>query len=697
MQCPYCFSLIEEGKAFCPECGARLTPSVAEPEAPRAAATSVSAPASAASTPADAGPTLPDLEASSTIGPADTAPYPSLDVPCPEAESANGMGPVAPEPYPPLAASFPPDLETTASGTVPPMATAPLTPPAPLPFWRRRIGLFIGLMAFVLLSLSLAIYAGYRAGEGQRRARQLQAATEHYQAGLDAFTAGDYVKAIAEFEYVLKLDPNNALAKTALEQARAAYDFSLTPTPVNVEEQLQRLYDEGRAAYVAGEWAKAAQLLAQLRGLDGTYHQPEVNDMLFSALYNAGMAQLNQDQLEAAIFYFDQALALRPDDAATREQRELAAQYVEAMTLWNTDWAGCIARLSALYTRNPNYRDTRLRLAGAYEAYGDTFAAKNEFCPALQQYSAGIAVMETPTLRDKQNVAGQKCAEATPTPGPSPTPTATPEQTPTLQPAFLPVGQLAYPRYDETTGQYDLYVLYAGGEEFPVAAGADHPWLEWGGPKVFYRDRVNGGLWVVQPGLGQPLRLRSETNLAWPSLSPDRQMLAYAAADDAGAWHIYIAPLDGSSAPRLIADGWAPAWGPTGLIAYTGCAADGACGIYVINPDGQAPVRLTSSENDTAAAWAPTGDRLAFMALDQGNWDVLLVDLAGTITPLVADATNEGLPTWSPNGTQLAFVSQREGGWSVYLISVNGGVPVKLLDLGTLPGNWMYQRIYWAP
>ncbi len=652
MQCPYCFALVDEGKPFCPECGARLTPQAGASDTPRAAVSSVSSPSSPAETPA----------ATQLPGAAD---LPGPDVPAPDGAPSAAAGPISPE---------------------------------PLPFWRRRATLVIGLMAFVLFSLGLAVYAGYRSGENQRRARQQQVATEHYQAGLEAFTAGDYARAIAEFEYVLKLDPNNALAQTALEQARAAYDFSLTPTPVNIEEQLRRIYDEGRAAYVAGDWTTAARLLAQLRALDGTFQQPDVNDMLFSSLYNAGMSMLNQDQLEAGIFYFDQALALRPDDAATREQRELAALYVEAMGLWNTDWEQCIAKFSALYARNPTYRDTRQRLADAYEAYGDTLAEQGEFCPALHHYTSGLAVLETVTLRDKQNVAGQKCAEATPTPGPSPTPTPTPAQTPTALPAFLPVGQLAYPRYNDTTGQYDLYIFYAGGEELPVAAGADHPWLEWGGNRVYYRSRMAGGIWVVQPGLGQPLQLRSEANVAWPALSPDRQKLVYAASDDSGVWHIYIAPLDGSSAPQQVADGWAPAWGPTGLIAYTGCAADGACGIYVLNPtSGEPPVRLTSSENDTAAAWSPSGDRLAFMSLDQGNWDVMLVDLAGTVTPLVTEATQEGLPAWSPDGTQIAFVAQREGIWSVYLMNVTGGQPAKLVDLGTMPANWIYQRIYWAP
>lgn len=659
MQCPYCFTLVDEGKQLCPECGALLTP-------PSGAAGASSASVPAAAAPSSAG---EPFAAPTTPG---AAPWAGVDTPTPDGMPADTSGPVPPE------------------------ETLPL-PPAPPSFWKRRAGLIVALIAFVLVSLSVAIYAGYRSGEAARREKRQQVAAEHYQLGMDAFNAGDYAKAIAEFEYVLKLDPENSLAKVALEQARAAYNFSLTPTPVNIEEQLQRLYDEGRAAYVAGDWTSAARVLAQLRALDGTFKQPEVNDMLFSALYNAGMSMLNQDQLEAAIFYFDQALALRPGDAATQEQRSLAALYVEALRLWGADWEGCIARLTELYNRNPNYRDTRARLAQAYEAYGDTFADKGEFCPALQHYTTGMKFMELVTLRPKQEAAGQKCAEATPTPGPSPTPTQTPAVTPTAQPGFLRVGQLAFTRYNDVTGLYDLYVLYAGGEEIAVAAGADHPWLEWGGARVVYRDRVQGGLWIAQPGVGQPMALRTETNLAWPALSPDRQRLAYAAVDSNSVWRVYVAPIDGSSAPLLVAEGWAPAWGPNDLLAYTGCLND-ECGIYVTRPgSAEAPVRLTTSENDMAAAWSPDGERIAYMTLAHGNWDVMVVDLAGTIRPLVAEATNEGLPTWSPDGDEIAFVSQRWSTWSVYVVRSTGGKPTKLLDLGTMPANWIYQRIYWAP
>ena len=70
------------------------------------------------------------------------------------------------------------------------------------------------------------------------------------------------------------------------------------------------------------------------------------------------------------------------------------------------------------------------------------------------------------------------------------------------------------------------------------------------------------------------------------------------------SWNIYVADTYGGSEPQLVGLGWAPAWGPTGQLAYTGCDATG-CGIIIDNPDdGQPGVRLTASSDDGAVSWA---------------------------------------------------------------------------------------------
>ena len=99
--------------------------------------------------------------------------------------------------------------------------------------------------------------------------------------------------------------------------------------------------------------------------------------------------------------------------------------------------------------------------------------------------------------------------------------------------------------------------------------------------------------------------------------------------------------------------GWAPAWSPTGLLAYTGCDATGDCGIVLDNPDDDQPgTLLTHSENDTAVSWAPGGNLMTYMTNVTGNWDIILLNPQGGVQQLTSDASNEGLPVWSPDGSR---------------------------------------------
>jgi TolB protein len=174
--------------------------------------------------------------------------------------------------------------------------------------------------------------------------------------------------------------------------------------------------------------------------------------------------------------------------------------------------------------------------------------------------------------------------------------------------------------------------------------------------------------------------------------------MAYAVQDAVGTWQIYIAPTDGSSEPKLHAEGKGPAWGPTGLLAWTGCDAGGDCGIFADNPDDdQPPNRLTASINDIGLSWAPNGERLAYMSNVTGNWDIYLLNVTGGIVVLTDDPASDGLPTWAPDGSGLAFVSSRDGTWGLYLMGPNGEDPHKIITLGPSLPNWRMQRISWAP
>ncbi len=558
--------------------------------------------------------------------------------------------------------------------------------------WRR---LLIVVLAFLLLlgAVIASVYAGLYFGERDREARHQRIVQQHYSAGLEALNAGKYERAEAEFQYVLQLDPQNALAQHGLEEAKARLVVQPTPTSEAASSLADQLFAQAQEAYQAKKWTDAANTLTQLRALDPSYQEKTVEDMLFHSLYNAGMQFLDQDQLESGIFYLDQAVALRPLDADAVNQRNLAARYLEAQGYWGVDWKLCIQRFANLYNTHPDYRDVAQKLYKAYIAYADYLAEQGEMCPAETNYSQALRLYADPQIDQKRASASQVCLVATPTP------ISGTEQLMTPQPiAGFTSGRLAYPVFDSGNGVYDLFALYADGRILRVATNADQPWWEWGTGRVAYRDKATADIKMELPEEGVPLQLLPPGGQAWPTLSADGQRVAYASADETGTWYIYIANTNGEGTPRKLAPGWAPAWSRTGLLAYTGCDAEGQCGIFVDNPDdGQPGTRLTGSENDTAVSWAPAGNLMAYMSNVTGNWDIYLLNPQGGVQQFITDPSDDGLPVWSPDGGSLAFVSNRDGQWAIYIRPFNGQTVQRIVNLGTALPGWDNQRLSWSP
>lgn len=557
--------------------------------------------------------------------------------------------------------------------------------------WRRLLLVLLALLVFVGVVVGAA-YAGIYYGERDRELRRETVIRSHYSEGIRALNEGRYERAVSEFSYILQLQPDHALAAQGLAEARIRLEVIPTPTLEAAVSLAEQLLTEAEASYRDEDWVATARTLTQLRALDAAFEQQHVEDMLFISLRNAGTAFLEDDVLEVGISYLDQAIALRPLDAETVNQRNLAARYLDALSYWGVDWQVAIDRFTALYNMAPGYKDVARRLYMAYVAYGDYFVREGELCPAEMQYTLALRMFAEGAVEEKRAAAAQTCLIATPVPLSGTEPMLTPQPIPGFS-----LGRLAYPVYS-AAGVYDLYALYADGRIIRAASNADQAWWEWGTGRLAYRSRGMGGIYMVLPEEGVPLQLLAPAGQAWPALSPDGRQLAYAARDAAGEWNIYIAYTDGTGEPRLLGPGRAPAWGRGGLLAYTGCMPDGGCGIIVVNPNGDQPgTRLTGSANDVAVSWSPDGGMMAYMSNFTGSWNLYLLNPQGGVQLLTSDDADEGLPVWSPDGSRIAFISNRGGTWALYVMTLDGSDVQRILDLGpNLPG-WENQRLSWAP
>ncbi len=565
--------------------------------------------------------------------------------------------------------------------------------------WQRLRTILLwtaGFLCLLALSVGGAVYGGRYRGERDREQQRLQLADQHYRAGIERLDAGEYELAIAEFEYVLKLNPNHPTASQGIAEAESRIAAIPTPTSEVQEIVVDDLYRKAVNHYEAEDWEEAIAVLTQLRALDATYAADTVEEMLFTSLYNAGMALLDEDRFEEGVFYLDQAVALRPLDEEALTQRSLAIKYMTALGYWGVDWEVCIERFEQLYAIAPNYKDVFSRLYNAHVIYANAWYDQGEMCPAEVEYAQALQLMNDPEIEQRRAEATQICLVATPTPiAPI---TGTMPITLTEPPPGFTTGRLAYPSYNTQTGVYDVYTLFADGRLMRLVGGADQPCWVWGSGDLGYRNLLTPGISLLTPGEVTPRQLAVGGGRAWPTFSPDGSRMAYATQDSAGTWQIIIAPTDGSAEPEVHAEGKGPVWGPTGFLAWTGCEISGACGIFADNPDDdQPPTRLTASINDIGLNWAPNGELLAYMSDVSGNWDVYLLSITGGVVLLTDDPASDGLPAWAPNGSGIAFVSNRDGAWGIYLMGPNGEDQHKILTLGPSLPDWTAQRLSWAP
>jgi len=101
---------------------------------------------------------------------------------------------------------------------------------------------------------------------------------------------------------------------------------------------------------------------------------------------------------------------------------------------------------------------------------------------------------------------------------------------------------------------------------------------------------------------------------------------------------------------------------PTGRIAYTHYAEDGATAIYLMDPDGSNAVCLVDTAgNDFAAAWSPDGTQVVFNSDAAGDQDLYVVNADGSgLGSLLVAPGDQGLAGWSPDGETILYVEYAE-------------------------------------
>lgn len=537
------------------------------------------------------------------------------------------------------------------------LATEPLSK-------KRRTGratlpalLVLAFACGLLSMIAAAAYSGAQAGQqeaGVRRTATIAAyIIDRFDKGNQQLQAGEYVLAQANFEEILKYQPENFgvrnMAATAIAAQTPTPTRAIpTPTPVITDKGklLALLQDKARDE----DWDAVISLADQLIALDSAYEQDIVSAQRYDALVTRGLQRVRGDAIEQGIFDLDEAAKIKPLSGAAEGERRLAGQYQEALYYVGADWNKANQLLEELYDAAPKYRDVGRRLYLSYAQAGDAYAAQQDWCPAAKKYARAAQISPSPAMDQKRTDADTRCLTATPVGI-----TGTAGTSTTVFNTAGIAGRLLYSKFDPATNTYRYYL-------FDSAAST-----------------------AYETGSGQ-------APVARPSIGPDGR-ITYQVFQD-GAWKVVVANSDGSNATVLV-DGTYPVWGANGAIAFQGCTDQ--CGIHLINPNQPSDVRrLTTSAGDIGLAWSPSGDKLIYMSNVSGGWEIYTVSTSGSFQQLTGTGAINAAPAFSPDGSRVAFLSNRDGAWGVWIMNADGGNPVKLVDLGPQFPSWQSEKLVWT-
>ena len=323
---------------------------------------------------------------------------------------------------------------------------------------RRGKWIMLGVLIMLLITMAGA-GAGYVMGMRTRQIEQenkvLIQATTQFELGQVDLREGRLDTAQDRFEYVLSIYPDfpgideklvevglaiaqaeNAVIVSTPELEPTPY-AAITPIPTKNTRSVTLLFNQASEQMLGQDWDGLFGTLSAMREIDPEYKAVKVDGMLYMALRNRGIRQIQAGQLEPGMYSFAVASQIAPIDADAESYRSWARLYLNAGSHWGIDWYKAVEGFAYLYPLVPQLRDSSgitvtQRYSRALIGYGDTLQLNSDYCGAVPIYSQAAGIYADPTLSGKIAQAEEFCANPPVVPTPTldplaPTPTETPE------------------------------------------------------------------------------------------------------------------------------------------------------------------------------------------------------------------------------------------------------------------------------
>ncbi len=522
----------------------------------------------------------------------------------------------------------------------------------------------------------------------------------------------EWADALRIYTEILKDDPKDEQALTGVKRTR--------------DSLLTRLYDEGRRAFEASQWAAAITAFDRL--LDEA-KQAGLND------YKDARAKRQQAQKTIAPPSPPPPPTLPPPPPSS-----------SSSMLWWVVAGGAVAVLALIVvviilvlrlTLSPSSATQPPMDSSIPQAPTETPATELVIDTPTSKPATNTPVSEpitnTPIPEPPTNTPPPLPADTnTPIPQPADTDTPTPESstnTPTPpqvaknpMPSPTLTGKIAVPVFDSNAGAYHVYIARAADDWQPElflkdssqpAFSPDGRWLilrTWPSESHHFGQRM-----VLFPSLsidaGNERWMTNSFDDAHPSLRSDGEIVFHTrrgkeqpAIFTLGTWE--GAENDEANQNEL-GPGVNPDWLGNSIVYY---APNPAPGLYVKDPDGSTKLILKETGALVPAA-APDGDRVTVSLKRDGNWHIFVLSASrgqASLIQLTTEIADDQLPVWSPDGQAIAFASNREGIWAVWVMNADGTDQRKLFNLnGSIDGvvshardksfGWGEERLSWMP
>jgi len=301
-----------------------------------------------------------------------------------------------------------------------------------------RTFLFSALIILVIIAVT--VLAGYQSGISIRKQNQstviTQQLTEQFQFVNEDIQAGRFDIAKQRLEFILANDPafpgiqeklTEVLVQISLRDGfqSPTPTASLVPTPDF--SGAEQAYARAGQLIAAQDWPGAINALDEMRKLDASYLQSQVDGMYYFALRNYGYDLIiKQGNLEGGIYQLTLAERFGPLDRDTNGLREGARVYIIGASFWELDWVQALFYFEQ--ARNwGNLWDGTMTASERYwfasMRHGDELFAREKLCEeeeALVYYqNAQLIAALDKTAQNNFDQAMLICFPATPTLDPS--------------------------------------------------------------------------------------------------------------------------------------------------------------------------------------------------------------------------------------------------------------------------------------